>query len=86
VRVKTTLDIPDELFRKAKARAAERGESLRDFVSEALRARLAGESGASDDPPWMAGFGALRHLRSETRRIQALIDEEFGQLEPEDRQ
>lgn len=36
--MKATLDIADPLFRKAKARAAERGQSLKDFVTEALLA------------------------------------------------
>jgi hypothetical protein len=38
--VKTTIEIPDPLFRKAKARAVERGQSLKDFVTEALRDKL----------------------------------------------
>ena len=73
--------------RQAKARAAERGQSLKDFVAEALEARLnAGdESTASDDPGWMGGFGELRRLRKETARIQGLIDEAFEEVESEDR-
>ena len=38
--VKTTLEIPDDLFRKAKAAAALRGVKLRDFVAEALASQL----------------------------------------------
>jgi hypothetical protein len=34
----------------------------------------------------MASFGALGDLHDETIRIQAMIDEEFGQIEDEDRQ
>jgi hypothetical protein len=33
----------------------------------------------------MEGFGKLRRLRKETRRIQARIDERFEVIEPEDR-
>jgi hypothetical protein len=36
------------------------------------------------DPPWMKAFGELRDLREETRRIQRIIDKEFGQLDEED--
>src|SRR5205085_1329745 len=35
--MKTTVEIPDPLFRKAKARAAERGQTLKEFMSEALQ-------------------------------------------------
>jgi len=34
--VRTTVDLPDELMRAAKARAAERGESLKDLFQRAL--------------------------------------------------
>ncbi len=84
--MKTTIEIPDPLFRKAKARAAERGQPLKDLVAEALREKLAAGSGqAPDEPSWMRGFGGLRRLHRETGRIQAGIDAEFEVIEPEDR-
>jgi hypothetical protein len=85
--VKTTIEIPDRLFRKAKSRAAERGQSLKDLVAEALQEKLAGRTGQASpvDPEWMAGFGELRRLRADTRRIQTAIDEAFETVEPEDR-
>jgi hypothetical protein len=82
--VKTTLEIPDTVFRRAKAEAAQRGIPLRQFVTEAVKDKLANGSKAADKP-WMAGFGELRHLRKETARINRLIEEEFEQVEAEDR-
>ena len=80
--VKTTIDLPDELFRKAKASAALRGVSLRHLVTESLREKLEVAKGKSDaEPPWMRGFGALSELSEETRRIEALIDREFEEIE-----
>jgi hypothetical protein len=35
--MRTTVDIPDELFRRAKSEAALRGRKLRDLVEEGLR-------------------------------------------------
>jgi hypothetical protein len=86
--VKTTLDIPDPLFRKAKSKAAERGQSLRQLVTEALQEKLAPRPAPASpgEPGWMQGFGKLRRLRAETRRVQARIDEQFEVIEPEDRQ
>jgi hypothetical protein len=85
--MKTTIEIPDILFRKAKSRAAERSQSLKEFVSEALQEKLATRSGAghSGEPEWMQGFGKLRHLKKETARIQERIREAFDRVEPEDR-
>jgi hypothetical protein len=82
--VKTTLEIPDPIFRKAKAKAAERGIPLRQFVTEAVEDKLA-ITGKSPEKPWMKGFGKLRHLHEETKRIERIIEEEFEQIEPEDR-
>ena len=85
--MKTTLEIPDLLFRRAKSTAAERGQSLKDLVTEALQEKLAARTGAADaaEPEWMRGFGKLRRLRKETRRIQVRVHEAFEDVEPEDR-
>jgi hypothetical protein len=82
--MKTTLDIPDDVFRAAKATAAMRGTTLRELVTESLRHSLKSDTKrhGSDQPAWMREFGALSGLSAETRRIQALIDEEFEQIEP----
>jgi len=83
--MKTTLEIPDAVFRRAKSAAAERGIPLREFVTEAVRAKLVAETKAVEKP-WMAAFGKLRHLRKETARINRIIEEEFEQIDLEDRQ
>jgi ribosomal 50S subunit-associated protein YjgA (DUF615 family) len=38
--MKTTIDIPDDLFREAKSRAALEGIKLKELVAEALREKL----------------------------------------------
>ena len=83
--MKTTLDLPDAALRRAKAVAADRGVTLKQFVTEALdeklrRASAARTSGHRAAPPWMAGFGVLADLRNENRRIAALIEDEFEKL------
>jgi len=42
--VKTTLEIPDSIFRRAKSVAARRGIALRAFVTEAVEEKLASTS------------------------------------------
>jgi hypothetical protein len=80
--MKTTLEIPDPLFRRAKSAAAERGIPLRELVSEALADKLRAQG--TEDKPWLKTFGKLRGLRKETARINRIIEAEFGQIEPED--
>ena len=77
--MKTTLEIPDLLFRKAKSKAAERRQTLEQFVTEALQEKLAVSTRKirTGEPGWMRGFGKLRRLRKETARIQARINERF---------
>jgi len=81
--MKTTLEIPDAIFRRAKSVAAERGIPLRALISEALADKLRADDGSSK--PWMTAFGKLRRLRSETAKINRIIEQEFEQIEAEDR-
>jgi hypothetical protein len=82
--MKTTLEIPDPIFRRAKSAAAERGIPFREFVTEAVKDKLTANA-KTTDKPWMAAFGRLRHLRKESARINRIIEEEFEQIKTEDR-
>ena len=49
--MKTTVELPDRLYRQAKAAAALRGRTLKDLVEEGLRLVLeapAGSTGGKD--------------------------------------
>ena len=78
--MKTTLEIPDFLFRRAKSVAAERGIPLRQFVTEAVQDKL---KVSSQDKPWMKHVGKLKHLRKENREVEKRIEETFAQIDPE---
>ena len=81
--MKTTLEIPDPIFRRAKARAAEQKIPLRQFVTDAVAEKL--NSGSSDQvKARMRLVGKLRRFRKENARINKLIEEEFERIEPED--
>ena len=82
--MKTTLEIPDPTFRKAKATASALGIPLREFVTQAVEEKLS-MGRRRQGRPWRECAGELAHLHKETKRIQRLIDEEFEQIEPEDR-
>jgi hypothetical protein len=86
--MKTTLEIPDPLFRRVKVSAAERGQTLKQFVTEALHDKLCnGAAPKKRDPQWMKLFGALGKtaaMRAEMRRVDKAIEEAFEQIEPED--
>ncbi len=78
--MKTTLEIPDLLFRRAKSAAAERGIPLRQLVTEAVQEKL---KLMSQEKPWMKHFGKLKHLHGESKQIQKRVEETFERLDRE---
>ena len=81
--MKTTLEIPHTIFRRAKAKAAEQGVPLRQFVSEAVAEKLANRV-PDRQVERMRLVGKLRHLHKETSRINTLIEQEFERIEPDE--
>ena len=82
--MKTTLEIPEPLFRRAKALAARRGVALKQLVNEAILEKVEGSARTSGPPAWRALSGGLKSLRKETARIAVLIAEDSEQLDPGD--
>ena len=80
--MKTTLEIPDAIFRRAKSAAAERGIALREFVTEAVKDKLAANAKAGEKP-WVKHMGKLKHLHPETERINLLIEEGCEKIDGE---
>ena len=80
--MKTTLEIPDTLFRQAKSKAAEQGIPLRQFVTEAVEDKLKAAP-LTGQKPWMKHMGKLKDPRKETKRINRVIEEAFEKVDPE---
>ena len=84
--MKTTVEIPDDLFKRAKVLAAQEGLSMKQLITESLQQRVARRSTeTTPEPLWRRAFGAMRAYRKENRRIDKIIEQEFEQIEPEDR-
>lgn len=78
--MKTTLEIPDTIFRRAKSRAAEQGIPLRQFITEAVEVKLKTVPAACKKP-WMKHMGKLKDLRKETVRITKVIEKAFENVD-----
>jgi hypothetical protein len=78
--LKTTLEIPDFLFRRAKSVAAQRGIPLRQFVTEAVQEKL---QTTSPERPWMQHLGKLKHLHKERKLVEKRVEEAFEQIDHE---
>ncbi len=78
--MKTTLEIPDFLFRRAKSVAAERGIPLRQLVTEAVQEKL---RTTSQEKPWMKHMGKLKALDKERKPIERRVEETFERIDRE---
>jgi hypothetical protein len=79
--MRTTIDMPDALMRAAKARAADRGESLKDLVNRAL----AHELGLPSVPKRKTGRVALPLVaRDAASAVLVTNDDIASALESED--
>ena len=78
--MKTTIEIPDELFRKAKATAAIRGESLKELIREALETSLAAVPPPhADRSGWRSVFGLAEPKSVEG--VNRIVSAEFEQID-----
>ena len=61
--MKTTLELPDELYRQVKTRASSQNRKIKDLVSEGLRVVLAAHPATSADD------------KKETNRVMDALDD-----------
>lgn len=81
-KVRTTIDLPDDLFREAKSTAALLGQPLEELVAEALRERLRQLAAhGSDARGWRSVFGKAKPAQVDA--VQESIDE-FSSVDPDD--
>ena len=81
--MKTTIDIPDGLYRRVKSLAAQRGQTVKSFVLEALQQKLAAkEASPSCERGWRVVFG--KAPAKPVDDLQRQLDEEYSAIRPED--
>jgi hypothetical protein len=65
--MKATIDIPDDLYRKVKAKTAEQGRKIRDVTIELFQGWLTGSQSAQD--------------AAEQKRLRALMMKHVGSFD-----
>lgn len=82
--MRTTLELPDELMKRAKIAAVERGSTLRDLVAEGLRRVLRDESlprrRRMTSPPVKSPPGHKIPLRSNCELAEMFEREDLAKL------
>ena len=76
--MKTTIDLPDPLFRKVKATAAAEGGSLKNFIAEAVEQRL--NSGSRPLASVLGGLPVVPKsvLKQVRKRVEAADAEDLA--------
>ena len=80
--MKTTIELPDSLLRRAKATAAMSGISMRQLLTEAMEQRLSARESRNPATGWRAAFG--KASKTATRSVDKIISEEFEKIDPKD--
>lgn len=81
--MKTTLDVPDRLYRQIKARAALNGQTIKAFFLDAIRAKLVSDQNKkSAQTGWRAVYGKANP--DDVADVQRIIDDEFNHVRAED--
>ena len=82
--MRTTLDLPDDLMKRAKIAAVRRGSTLRDLVAEGLRRVLADRAAAErkrmTEAPVKLPAGRTIPLRSSREIAQMFEQDEVAHL------
>ena len=80
--MKTTLEMPETLYRRLKSHAAQRGVSVRLVVTEAVEATLREQKPKNGKlTGWRAAFGMAP---GSAREINRIVEKAFETIEPED--
>ncbi len=83
--MRTTLDIPDDLYRQVKARAALEGKSVREVTTELYGRWLAGQADSRHDGEgWLARWVALGEslaTLSPSPTVREILEEDRNRLE-----
>lgn len=76
--MKTTVELPDELLRRAKAAAALRGESMKALLTRALHDHLRGSAPGPEG--WREAFGKAQP--EQVAEVDAAVAEVFESVDP----
>ncbi len=78
--MKVIVELPDDLYQRAKNSAKREDKLLPAFMQEALVQRLDGVLTDSTGRPWLRGFAGLAKYHDENRDLQERHYHEFERL------
>lgn len=82
--MRTSIEIPDPLFRQLKIRAAELGVPMRELLIRGAERELEQARPEKGQEAWRKFYGMFADDKDEIDSIQARIDEEFEPIDPDE--
>ena len=82
--MRTTIDLPDPLFKKLKARAAMDGVKLREFVTRAVESALNSTPSATVKPRKFKPLPVIKHRGARGPLMKIMSNDVIAQLELEE--
>ncbi len=84
VYMKTTFELPDNLFKQAKVYAAIHSLSLKELFRQAISEKLTNAEKNSPEKPWMGFYGEGKNFKAELENLDNLIESEFETINYEE--
>ncbi len=81
--MRTTLEVPDSLFRQVKALTASRGQTMAAFINSAIESKLKADAATSREKPWLQFAGIHSDDREDSKRVMRAIEEGCETIDPE---
>lgn len=82
--MKTTFELPDNLFKQAKVYAAIHSLSLKELFRQAISEKLANTEKDLPGKPWMKFYGKGKNLKEELERLDNIVELEFETINYEE--
>lgn len=82
--MKTTFELPDNLFKQAKVYAAIHSLSLKELFRQAISEKLTNTKMDLPQKPWMDFYGKGINLKDELENLDNLIVSEFETINYEE--
>jgi len=82
--MKTTFELPDNLYKQAKIYAAIHSLPLKELFRQAISEKLSTAETNIPQKPWMEFYGKGKSIENELKQLDSIIESEFEKINPEE--
>jgi len=82
--MKTTFELPDDLYKQAKIYAAIHSLPLKELFRQAIFEKLSTAETNNPQKSWMEFYGKGNNLEKELKQLDSIIESEFEKIDHEE--